>query len=43
MNVKLVSIAAVATLAGCATPPFSYIDGNRYFRTELNTLLGDRP
>ena len=37
MNVKLVSIAAVATLAGCATPPFSYIDGNRYFRTELNT------
>ena len=38
MNVKLIGIAVAASLAGCATAPFSYIDGNRYFRTELNTF-----
>ncbi len=36
MKVKLASIAAIVALAGCATTPFSYIDGNRYFKTELN-------
>ena len=36
---KLAGIAAVAAAltAGCATTPFSYIDGNRYHRTELNS------
>jgi hypothetical protein len=39
MKTKLASIAAVAAVvlaSGCATKPFSYIDGNKYFRTELN-------
>ena len=30
------AVAAAVAVAGCATPTFSYIDGNRYFRTELN-------
>lgn len=34
---KLASIAAVAVMAGCATAPFSYIHGNRYFTAELNS------
>lgn len=37
MKTKLASIAAVIVMAGCTTTPFSYIDGNRYFRTELNS------
>ena len=37
MKAKLASAVAVFALIGCATPPFSYIDGNRYFRTELYT------
>ena len=37
MKTKLASIAAVAVLAGCATAPFAYIDGNRYFRAEMNS------
>ncbi len=37
MKMKLAGIVAVVVMAGCATPPFSYIDGNRYFRTELNS------
>ena len=39
MKTKLASIAAVATVvlaSGCAYKPFSYIDGNKYFSTELN-------
>lgn len=36
MKTKLASIAAIAALAGCTTTPFSYIDGNKYHRTELN-------
>ena len=32
---KLAIIASVAAMAGCATAPFSYIDGNRYFQAEL--------
>ena len=32
------SLAAIAVaVTGCATPTFSYIDGNRYHRAELNT------
>ena len=40
MKTRLASIAAVALVAamsGCATTPFSYIDGNKYFRTDLNS------
>lgn|SRR5678815_761627 len=37
MKTKLASIAAVAVLTGCYTMPFSYIDGNRYFRAEMNS------
>ena len=37
MKTKLASIAAVVAMAGCATTPFSYIDGNRYFRAELHS------
>lgn len=37
MKAKLAGIVAVAALAGCATTPFSYIDGNRYFRTEIHS------
>jgi len=36
MKAKLASAVAVFALAGCATPPFSYIDGNRYFRTDYH-------
>lgn len=36
MKAKLASAVAVLALAGCATPPFSYIDGNRYFRTDYH-------
>jgi len=36
MKMKLASIAAITALAGCATTPFSYIDGNRYFRTDYH-------
>jgi hypothetical protein len=31
------TLAAAALLAGCATEPFSYLDGRRYFRAELNS------
>ena len=38
MRLGLISAAAALTLAGCATPtPFSYIDGNKYHRAEMNT------
>ena len=37
MKTNLASIAAVAVLAGCVTTPFSYIDGRRYHKAELNT------
>ncbi len=30
-------LATGALLAGCATEPFSYLDGRRYFRAELNS------
>ena len=30
-------LAAGALLAGCATEPFSYLDGRRYFRAEMNS------
>lgn len=39
MKTKLASVAAVAAIvlvSGCATTPFSYIDGNKYHKTELN-------
>ena len=35
MKTKLAIIAAVAAIAGCTTTPFAYIDGNKYFRTEM--------
>ena len=31
------ALAAVSLLAGCATTPFSYIDGRRYHVAELNS------
>jgi hypothetical protein len=37
MKLKLALLAALTALAGCATQPFSYIDGNRYFLATLNT------
>ncbi len=30
-------LAMSALLAGCATEPFSYLDGRRYFQAELNS------
>jgi len=38
MKTKLAVIVAVGVMAGCATAPFSYIDGNRYHRAELNSF-----
>ena len=37
MKTKLASAVALFALAGCATTPFSYIDGNRYFKAEMNS------
>lgn len=38
MKLKLILVAAMTALTGCATyDTFSYIDGNRYFRATLNT------
>ena len=37
MKMKLASAVALLALAGCATTPFSYIDGNRYFRTDYHS------
>ena len=37
MKTKLACAAAVFALAGWTTTPFAYIDGNKYFRTELYT------
>ncbi|HVE88683.1 MAG TPA: hypothetical protein VNA44_03200 [Burkholderiaceae bacterium] len=37
MKLKLAGIAAIAALSGCATTPFSYIDGNRYFKTDMHS------
>ena len=37
MKTKLACAVAVLALAGCTTTPFAYIDGNKYFRTELYT------
>lgn len=37
MKAKLASAVAVLALAGCATPPFSYIDGNRYFKADYHS------
>ncbi len=36
MKLRLTVAAVALAAAGCATN-FSYIDGNRYFRTEMNT------
>ncbi|MEP6609925.1 MAG: hypothetical protein ABJA83_14810 [Burkholderiaceae bacterium] len=37
MSRKLAGLTAVAMMVGCAATPFSYVDGNRYFRAELNS------
>ena len=37
MKTKLASAVALFALAGCATTPFSYIDGNRYFKTDYHS------
>ncbi len=37
MKVALLGLTTAALLAGCATEPFSYLDGRRYFRAEMNT------
>ena len=36
MKTKLASAVALFALVGCATAPFSYIDGNRYFKTDYH-------
>jgi hypothetical protein len=38
MKLKLILLAAITALAGCAHEPFAYIDGNRYFLANLNTF-----
>lgn len=37
MRIKLAGLAVIVAVTGCATTPFSYIDGNRYFKTELHS------
>ena len=37
MKAKLASAVALLALAGCASTPFSYIDGNRYFKTDYHS------
>ena len=39
MSLRSITLAAAAAMAatGCATPTFSYIDGNRYFKAEMNS------
>ena len=37
MKTKLASAVALFALAGCATMPFSYIDGNRYFKADYHS------
>jgi hypothetical protein len=37
MKRALLAAAVPLAIAGCATPTFSYIDGNRYHRAEMNT------
>lgn len=37
MKAAMMTLAAAALLAGCATEPFSYLDGRRYFRAQMNT------
>lgn len=37
MMKRTAALAVVVIVAGCATPTFSYIDGNRYFKSEMNT------
>jgi hypothetical protein len=37
MKLKLILLAAIAALAGCAHEPFAYIDGNRYFLANKDT------
>jgi len=36
-TLRLMTAATALAVAGCATPTFSYIDGNRWFRAEMNT------
>ncbi len=37
-RLSLLAVAAIALgVAGCATPTFSYIDGNRWYKAELNS------
>ena len=37
MKSALLTLTGAVLLAGCATEPFSYLDGRRYFRAELNS------
>ena len=37
MALRIIVAAAALGLVGCATPTFSYIDGNKYHRAEINT------
>lgn len=40
MKLRLISVAIAAiavAVAGCATPTFSYIDSNRWYKAELNS------
>jgi hypothetical protein len=37
MSPRLIVAGAALAATGCATPTFSYIDGNRWFRAEMNS------
>jgi hypothetical protein len=37
MKLRLTLALLALAVAGCATPTFSYIDGQKYFQTNLNT------
>lgn len=37
MKRALLAATASLAIAGCATPTFSYIDGNKYFQAEMNS------
>lgn len=36
-TLRLMATAMALAVAGCATPTFSYIDGNKWFQAEMNT------
>jgi hypothetical protein len=37
MKTTTLTLVAATLLVGCATEPFSYLDGRRYFKAQINT------